>query len=122
MTGSPASACYGRRAPINLVHMSAAATPIPAQDLAAFCRRHHIRKLSLFGSRLRGDHRPDSDLDVLAEFDPAYVPDFFMLQEMEEELAGLAGMARVDLVTPRSLSPLIREGVLASARVWHAEE
>lgn len=50
--------------------------PIPKEQLAGFCRRNHICKLALFGSILRDDFRPDSDIDVLVEFEPGHVPGF----------------------------------------------
>jgi uncharacterized protein len=84
--------------------------------LAAFCRRHHIRRLALFGSILRDDFRPDSDVDVLVEFEPDHVPGFFGLAGMESELSELLGR-KVDLNTPGSLSPYFRDEVLTEAEV-----
>ena len=72
--------------------------------LADFCRRHHIQRLSLFGSTLRGTDRPDSDVDLLVEFQPECTPDFFTLIEMEEELSQQIQGRKVDLRTPRDLS------------------
>lgn len=88
----------------------------PAQ-LADFCRRHHIRRLALFGSALRDDFRPDSDVDVLVEFEPGHVPGlaFFTI---ETELSELLGR-RVDLNTPQFLSPYFRDAVLAEAEVQY---
>lgn len=83
--------------------------------LAAFCARHGIRKLSLFGSVLRDDFRPDSDVDVLVEFDPDRVPGFIGLHEAEAELSEILGGRRVDLVTERFLNRRIRDAVLRSA-------
>jgi predicted nucleotidyltransferase len=65
--------------------MGTAKIEIPREALADFCRRHHIRKLSLFGSVLRDDFRPDSDVDVLVEFEPGEAPDFFEYVGMELE-------------------------------------
>jgi predicted nucleotidyltransferase len=70
---------------------------IPAQKIADFCRRNHILSLSLFGSVLRDDFRPDSDVDVLVEFDPQHVPGLAFF-EMEAELGEILGR-KVDLVT-----------------------
>lgn len=97
--------------------MAQARIPLPQQEIAAFCRRHHIRRLALFGSVLREDFGPDSDVDVVVEFEPAHVPGlaFFTL---DEELAGILGR-RVDLNTPRSLSRYFREQVLSEAMVVH---
>ena len=61
------------------------------EQIAAFCERHHIRKLSLFGSVLREDFRPESDVDVLVEFQPGCVPGYFRLFDLEQELSGLFG-------------------------------
>ena len=95
---------------------------IDRANLAALCRRHHIRRLSLFGSVLRPDFRPDSDVDVLVEFEPGQVPGFLALHEIETELARLLGGRRVDLVTKRSLNRRLRDRVLASAKLEYAAE
>ena len=83
--------------------------------IADFCRRHHVRRLAFFGSVLRTDFRPDSDVDVLVEFEAGKVPglEFFDLQE---ELGAIVGR-RVDLVTPGFLSRYIRNRVLREAEV-----
>lgn len=94
---------------------------IPEEKIADFCRRHHIRKLALFGSVLRDDFRPDSDIDVLVEFEPGKKPGFIGLGFMEEELSALLDNYPVDLVTIKFLSPRIRERVLASSRVLYDE-
>lgn len=83
-----------------------------------FCRRHHIRKLSLFGSVLRDDFRPDSDVDVLVEFEPGGTPDLFEYVGMEMELSELLGR-KVDLLTVGFLSPYFRDQVLREARPIH---
>ncbi len=88
-------------------------------DLAEFCRRHHIRKLSPFGSVLRDDFGPSSDVDVLVEFDEGHVPGFGFVR-IQMELSELLGGRRVDLVTPRALSPFLRERVLRSAETLYA--
>lgn len=84
-------------------------------DVSAFCRRHHIARLSLFGSVLRDDFGPESDVDVLVEFQPGHVPGFNFVS-IERELSELLGGRHVDLVTPKFLSPRIRNHVLNSAR------
>lgn len=89
-------------------------------ELAEFCHRNHILELSLFGSVLREDFRPDSDVDVLVVFEDGYVPGFFGLARMEEELSELFGGRKVDLRTPQDLSHYFREEVLASASVQYA--
>ena len=94
--------------------------PIPREQIAAFCKRRHIRKLALFGSVLRDDFRPDSDVDVLVEFEPGHVPGFFGLYDMEEELSTLfGGRRKVDLRTPQDLSRYFRDEVLAHAQVQY---
>jgi uncharacterized protein len=93
--------------------------PIDRGALADFCRRHHVSKLSLFGSVLRQDFGPDSDVDVLVVFEPGHVPGFIALHGLEEELSGLLGGRRVDLLTERFLNRRIRERVLASAEVQY---
>lgn len=86
-----------------------------------FCRRKHIRKLALFGSVLRDDFRPDSDIDVLVEFEPDARVGFFELYDMEEELSGLFGGHKVDLNTPKCLSKYFRDTVLAEAEVQYVK-
>jgi predicted nucleotidyltransferase len=92
---------------------------VDRRKIAQFCRRHHIRKLSLFGSVLRDDFRPDSDVDVLVEFEPGHVPGFFGLAGMELELTELIGR-KVDLRTPGDLSRYFRDRVVATAEVQYA--
>jgi uncharacterized protein len=98
-----------------------AAIQLEQGRLAEFCRRHHIRKLALFGSAVRNDLRPDSDLDFLVEFDPARRPGMIELHEIEQELSALCGGRRVDLVNPKYLNHRIRDQVLAEAEVQFAE-
>jgi predicted nucleotidyltransferase len=88
---------------------------IPEGRIAEFCRRHHIRKLSFFGSVLRDDFGPDSDIDVLVEFEPGRVPGLAFFS-MQEELSGILGR-KVDLHTPGFLSRHFRDKVLAEAEV-----
>jgi hypothetical protein len=82
-----------------------------------FCRRHHIRTLALFGSVLREDFRPDSDVDVLVEFEPGFIPglNFFA---MENELSQIL-RRKVDLNTPAFLSSHFRDRALAEAEVQY---
>ena len=95
---------------------------LPKERIADFCRRHHIRRLALFGSALREDFRPDSDIDVLVEFEQGHVPGFFKLFDMEGELSSLLGGRKVDLRTPQDLSRYFRDEVVAHAEVQYAEE
>jgi uncharacterized protein len=94
---------------------------VPQTELASFCRRNHIRRLAFFGSILREDFRPDSDVDVLVEFDPEYVPGFLRLAGMRRELSLLFGGRKVDLCTPQALSKYFREEVCASAEVQYEQ-
>lgn len=89
--------------------------PIPGEQIAEFCHRYHIRRLSLFGSVLRDDFRPDSDVDVLVEFEPGHVPGFEFIA-IQDELTDLLGR-KVDLNTPACLSRYFRERVLSQAEV-----
>lgn len=95
---------------------------IPKEALAAFCRRWGIRKLSLFGSALRSDFRPDSDIDILVEFEPDRVPSLLGMARIERELCQLLGGHKVDLRTPEDLSRYFRQQVLMEARVQYAAE
>ncbi|HTE84552.1 MAG TPA: nucleotidyltransferase family protein [Dehalococcoidia bacterium] len=90
---------------------------LPGERIADFCRRHHIRKLAVFGSALRDDFRDKSDLDVLVEFEQGYTPGLAFFS-MEAELSGLLGR-RVDLNTPQFLSPYFRDQVLAEAEALY---
>ena len=92
------------------------------EKIADFCRRNHIRKLSLFGSVLRDDFGPESDIDVLVEFEAGHAPGFFRLFDMEEELSSLLGGRKVDLRTPEDLSRYFRDEVLAQSWVQYGQE
>ena len=99
--------------------MSRSRLPVPQDELRRFCQRHHIRRLSLFGSVLRDDFGPDSDVDVLVEFDPEHVPGWEFI-DMQDELSEILGRP-VDLLTFKSISRWIRNEVLASAEEQYAE-
>jgi uncharacterized protein len=88
--------------------------------LAAFCQHHGIRKLALFGSTLRGTARPDSDVDLLVEFEPERTPGLLGLAAIEEGLSSLFGGRPIDLRTPRDLSRHFRETVLREAATQYA--
>ncbi len=89
------------------------------EKVADFCRRHHINRLAIFGSALREDFAPESDVDILVEFEAGHVPGFFRLFEMEEELSTLLDGRKVDLRTPEDLSRYFRDRVLAQAEVQY---
>jgi len=93
---------------------------IPKESIAAFCRRHHIRRLSLYGSVLRSDFRPDSDIDVLVEFEPGQVVGLRII-DMEQELSALFGGRKVDIISEKYLNHRLRDRILQSAEVQYAE-
>jgi hypothetical protein len=88
---------------------------VPRQRLAEFCRRHHIRRLSLFGSVLGEGFGPESDVDVLVEFEADKVPGLFRLAGLEMELSEILGGRKVDMNTPKCLSSYFRDKVVAEA-------
>jgi hypothetical protein len=92
---------------------------IDRETLADFCRKHHILRLSLFGSQLTGTAGPHSDIDLLVEFEPEHTPTLFDLAGMEIELTELLGR-KVDLRTPGDLSRYFRDRVVRTAEVQYA--
>lgn len=91
---------------------------VPREKLADFCRRHRIRKLSFFGSVLRDDFTPESDVDVLVEFEPGARVGFITFAGIERELSGLIGR-KVDLNTEGCLSRYFKDEVLKEAEVHY---
>jgi predicted nucleotidyltransferase len=100
--------------------MPKARIELPHEKIAEFCKRNHIRKLSLFGSILHGDFRPDSDIDFLVEFDPNRIPGLIKLAGMEIELSKIIGR-KAELRTVQDLSRYFRDEVANSAEVQYAE-
>lgn len=94
---------------------------LPREKIADFCKRNRIRRLSLFGSALKGELRKNSDIDLLVEFQPDEAPGLFDLARMERELSKLLGGRKVDLRTPNELSRYFRDEVLSTASVQYAE-
>ena len=92
---------------------------VPTEAIAAFCQRHHMRSLALFGSVLRSDFGPGSDVDVLVDFEPDKEPGLIALAGMERELSQLLGH-QADLRTPQDLSRLFRDEVIQQAQVQYA--
>jgi predicted nucleotidyltransferase len=92
----------------------------PKEGLASLCRRHGVRRLSLFGSVLRGTDGPDSDVDLLVEFEPERIPGLLGLAQIELELSALLGGRTVDLRTAEDLSHLFREAVTEAAEIQYA--
>jgi uncharacterized protein len=89
---------------------------IPQKKIEKFCKKNHILKLSFFGSVLRPDFKPTSDVDVLVEFEPGYQIGLIRLSGLEIELSKILGR-QVDLRTPEELSPYFRQEVINSAEV-----
>ena len=98
--------------------MMPARIPVDSARLAEFCRRHHILKLAFFGSVLRDDFDPDSDVDVLYEFEPGQEPGW-AIASIQSELSQILGRP-VDLVPLKYLNARIRDRVLASAEIQYA--
>ena len=95
---------------------------VPKPELwAEFCLQRHIRRLALFGSVLRDDFGPESDVDVLVEFEPGHTPGLALI-EIQDELSALLGGRPVDLVTPKFLHPRIREQVLTEMQVQYEQK
>lgn len=96
---------------------------IPQEEIIAFCNKWQVTEFALFGSALRDDFRPDSDVDVLVEFAPSAKRTLFHLMEMQDELEALFGR-KVDLLTRRgveqSRNPLRKRAILSTARVLYA--
>ena len=92
---------------------------VPTKKLARLCKRYHIRKLAFFGSVLRDDFNPNSDIDVLVEFEKAHTPGLGFI-DIQDELSELLGGREVDLVTPKFLNHRIKERILKEARVAYA--
>ena len=93
---------------------------VDQSSLAAFCREHRIRRLALFGSALRDDFGPGSDVDVLVEFEPDGTPGLFGIARLERELSVFFDGRKVDLRTPEDLSRHFREDVLRKAEEQYA--
>jgi len=100
--------------------MGKAHIDLPKEKIAEFCRKNHIRKLSIFGSFLHGDFAPDSDIDFLVEFDPDHIPGLITLAGLEIELSEIL-CRKVDLRTAQELSRHFRQEVVDSAEVQYAE-
>lgn len=87
--------------------------------IAPICARHGIRRLALFGSQLKGTARPDSDVDLLVEFQPAARPTLLEMAQIEAELSAVLHGRKVDLRTANDLSPYFRDEVVRTARICH---
>ncbi len=94
---------------------------VPKEKLAAYCRANHISRLAFFGSVVREDFRPDSDVDVLVEFEADHIPGLLGIARMERELSEMFGGRRVDMRTLEDLSRYFRDEVYEQAEVEFAE-
>ena len=94
---------------------------VPKTELAVFCQAHGIRRLAIFGSALRDDFGPESDVDVLVEFAPDRAPGLLGIAGMEIELSALFAGRKVDLRTPEDLSRYFRQEVLDTAEIQYAQ-
>ena len=99
--------------------MAISKVSIPKRKIRDFCQRYEVQRLALFGSVLRGDFRPDSDIDVLVVFDPSARVTFLTLGRMKRELSVIF-QRPVDLIPQDGLKPAIREIVLSSAQEVYA--
>lgn len=102
-----------------MVSITSARIPVHSRQISGICRRYHVRRLALFGSVLRDDFRPDSDVDLLVAFEPEARVGFVTLSRMQRELSELFKRP-VDLVPMDGLKPVIRESVLSSAQNVYA--
>lgn len=87
------------------------------ERISDFCRKRHIRRLAVFGSALRSNFRPDSDIDLLVDFEPGHTPGLFGIARMERELSALLDGRKTDLRTPQDLSRYFRQEVVEQAEV-----
>ncbi len=95
---------------------------LPKDKVVAFCQRYRIRKLSLFGSVLREDFTPESDIDFLVEFLSGAGITYFELAQMERELSEMLDGRQIDLRTPAELSPYFRQEVLETAVLQYVQD
>ena len=89
-------------------------------QLSEFCRHHHIRRLWLFGSMLRGDSDPQSDVDLLVEFEPGHTPGWEIV-DIEEQLSRLFGGRKVDIVNPKYINRRLKDRILAAAQLQYEQ-
>ena len=93
---------------------------IPQKKITRYCKKNHIKKLALFGSILREDFHPGSDIDLLVEFEEGYTPGFFGLNRMEDQLSKFFNGKKMDLRTPNDLSRYFRNKVISNVEVLYA--
>ncbi len=96
---------------------------VSRRDIGDFCRRHHLKKLSLFGSVTRDDFRPGSDVDVMLEFAPASKPDLLTISDLQDELSMLFGGRPVDVITNAPIpNPFVREAIMRDLETIYAAQ
>jgi uncharacterized protein len=100
--------------------MLTANLPISQDDVAAFCRKHHIRRFAFFGPVVRDDFGPESDVDCLVEFQEGHHPGWYIV-DLEEEFSRLVGGREVQFVNPKYLNRHLRERILAEAEERYGE-
>jgi uncharacterized protein len=95
---------------------------ISIPQIKQLCEKYHINKFALFGSVLREDFTSNSDIDVLVEFQPEYIPGFIKLNQIQEEISQLFGGKEIDLVIPKFLNYQIKEKILNEMEVYYDAE
>jgi uncharacterized protein len=95
---------------------------ISLSEIKQLCEKHHINKFALFGSVLREDFTPNSDIDVLVEFQPEYIPGFIKFNQIQEEISQVFDGREIDLVTPKFLNYQIQEKILNEMEVYYDAE
>jgi len=95
---------------------------VPKARVAEFCQRNHISAFYLFGSVLRDDFRPESDIDILVEFEPGHVPGFFSIFDMEHELSRIFAARKTNIRTAKDLSRYFREEIISTAELHYAQK
>ena len=101
--------------------MSKPKIPIPQDKIQDFCESHHVKQLAFFGSVLTDDFKPESDIDILVDFQVGHTPSFLKLAKMEKELTTIFDGKTIDLRTPKELSRFFRDDVLNTAWVQYEQ-
>jgi predicted nucleotidyltransferase len=99
--------------------MNAQKIDLPTKEITALCKRYNVRELALFGSAVKNQLRPGSDIDLLVEFEPDAQVGLIALSRMQRELSGLMHR-KVDLVPKGGLKPRLRQEILSAAKVLYA--
>jgi len=94
---------------------------ISKEKIINFCKKNHIKRLAFFGSVQRNDFNPESDVDILVEFEPGHTPGFFKLFDMEQELSSVLNGRKVDIRTPDDLSRYFRDKIKEEAEIYYVQ-